>query len=188
MININCSKRNKKAVTLAEILLACVLMALAFLPIMGLMSSSIKITEQDENTQRAVRLCQEKLNIVMQMPYDTFGKSITSKMTLDTTDKKNKDIALVLGEEVFDGIPYKSILTIEPYTVIYHVPTCDFSLKGADTKKAAPNPANWGWTDLTYTVTGKVLRYSVTVKWKDHGKSNEKEYTLSTLKADLRKK
>ena len=65
-------KKSRKAVTLMEILLACVLMAGAFIPIMALMSSSIKATEQDENNQRAVMLCQEKLNMVLQMPYSTF--------------------------------------------------------------------------------------------------------------------
>lgn len=175
---------NKKAMTLAEILLACVLMALAFLPIMGLMTSSIKITEQDENTQRAVRLCQEKINIVMQMPYSTFNEG----SRLNSGNYSNKDIKLVLGDEVFEGITYNTTLIVESYKVTYHVPTCDFSLKGADTHKASPNPNNWGWTDLTYEVDNKVKRYTVTVKWKDHAKEKEKEYTLSTLKADLRKR
>lgn len=185
-------KNQKRAFTLAEILLAVILMALAFLPIVGLLTSSIKLTEQDENTQRAVRLCQEKLNILIQMPYSYFDNN-NSSITLVGGEYKYNELNLILGEEIFEGIVYNTSLVIEPYKVIYHVPTCDFSLKGSDVLKASkenrkPDPSKWGWSDVTYTVEDKVKRYTVTVKWNDRGKNVKKEYTLSTLKANLRKK
>lgn len=185
--------KSKKAVTLVEILLACVLMAGAFLPIMGLMTSSIKITEQDENTQRAVRLCQDKLNMALQMPYKKMLAKKYSDEIIKSSETGSDKIELKLGKETIEGIEYVSELDVQMETVDFTVPTCNFELKGRDyelwklKKKTHPNPSNWGtWEVITYKVSDKVKRYTVTVKWKDKGKDNEKFYTLSSLKADIR--
>ena len=169
--------KSKSAVTLVEILLAVVLMAGAFLPIMGLMSSSIKVTEQDENTQRAVMLCQEKLNSVLQMPFNKFNVG-----TVNSGETKSGDISVTFGPQLIEGITFTSTLLVEPYVVVYNVPTCDFSRKGQNKN----NPSLWGFSNIQYTVSDKVKRFTVTVKWKDKGRSNEKFYTLSSLKADIR--
>ena len=172
--------KSKKAVTLVEILLAIVLMAGAFLPIMGVMTSSIKATEQDECTQRAVMLCQEKLNAVLQMPFDKFSadsKPITGKY-------ESNEIIASFGQDLIEGTPYSSILLVEPYEVTYNVPTCDFTKKGDPEYRE--NPKLWGFHDVSYTVTDRVKRFTVTVTWKDKGRTNEKFYTLSSLKADVR--
>lgn len=183
--------KSKKAVTLVEILLACVLMAGAFLPIMGLLTSSIRITEQDENTQRAVMLCQEKMNMALQMPFDKF--KVTKKTTFPADTYESNEVTLVLGEQKFDGIKYTSTLTVEPYEVTFVVPTCKFADKGKDVliaekNKTKPVPKNWGWQNVSHKITNKVLRYTVRVEWKDVGKDAVKEYILSSLKADVREK
>ena len=190
--------KSRKAVTLVEILLACVLMAGAFLPIVGLMTSSIKVTEQDENTQRAVRLCQEKLNMALQMPYKRMAVKTYTNETIKSADSGTDVIQLKIGEETIEGIKYTSILYVQFEPVNFTVPTCDFELKGKDAKNAKdnpslkPNPSNWGsWGIVTYKVTDKVKRYTVTVKWTDTNRSSkatEKFYTLSSLKADIRNK
>lgn len=169
--------KSKSAVTLVEILLAVVLMAGAFLPIMGVMTSSIKVTEQDENTQRAVMLCQEKLNSVLQMPFSKFKTG-----TVKSGETKSGDITVSFGPQPIEGVTFTSSLLVEPYVVVYNVPTCDFSKKGQN----KTNPKLWGFNNIQYTVTDKVKRFTVTVKWKDKGRSNEKFYTLSSLKADIR--
>ena len=173
--------KTKKAVTLVEILLACVLMAGAFLPIMGVMTSSFKATEQDECTQRAVMLCQEKLNAVLQMPFDKFN---TSSTPISKGRYESNQIIASFGQDLIEGTPYISTLLVEPYEVTYNVPTCDFSKKGDSRYKA--NPRQWGFHPVSYTVTDKVKRFTVSVKWKDKGRTNEKFYTLSSLKADVR--
>ncbi len=169
--------KSKSAVTLVEILLAVVLMAGAFLPIMGVMSSSIKITEQDEATQRAVMLCQDKLNSVLQMPFNTFAVG-----NVTSGEKSSGDIKVTFGQKTIDGVSFTSSMVVEPYVVVYNVPTCDFSSKGEN----KTNPRRWGFSNVRYTVADKVKRFTVTVKWKDKGRTNEKFYTLSSLKADIR--
>ncbi|MBQ2592781.1 MAG: hypothetical protein II567_05825 [Candidatus Riflebacteria bacterium] len=191
---------SKKAVTLVEILLACVLMAGAFLPIMGVMTSSIKVTEQDENTQRAVRLCQDKLNMALQMPYKKMLLKKYTNETIKSSETGADKIELKLGEEIIEGIKYVSELDVQLEPVNFTVPTCNFELKGKDTERAekavSPSekklrPSNWGnWELVTYRVTDKVKRYTVTVKWADTNRSksaSQKFYTLSSLKADIRK-
>ena len=163
--------------TLVEILLAVVLMAGAFLPIMGVMSSSIKATEQDENTQHAVMLCQEKLNAVLQMPFNSFDNG-----TVNKGGKTSGDITVTFGTEPKEGVNFVSSLVVEPYNAVFNVPTCDFSKKGEN----KTNPKAWGFSNIQYSVSDKVKRFTVTVKWKDKGRDNEKFYTLSSLKADIR--
>ncbi len=173
--------KTKKAVTLVEILLAVVLMAGAFLPIMGLMTSSIKVTEQDENTQRAVMLCQEKLNAVLQMPFDKFPVSTTPVVS---GVYKNNEIVASFGAQIIDGVEYTSSLLVEQYPIQFNVPTCDFYQKGENRN----DPSGWGFTDVVYDASDKVKRFTVTINWHDHGRTNQKFYTLSSLKADIREK
>jgi Tfp pilus assembly protein PilV len=175
--------KTKKAVTLVEILLAVVLMAGAFLPIMGLMTSSIKVTEQDENTQRAVMLCQEKLNAVLQMPFDKF--SVNSKPIVSGT-YNNNEIVASFGAQIIDGVTYTSSLLVEQYNVSFNVPTCDFTRKGDSRYKN--DPSQWGFNVIQCDASDKVKRFTVTVNWQDKGKDNQKFYTLSSLKADIREK
>ena len=171
----------KKAVTLVEILLACVLMAGAFLPIMGMMTSSIKATEQDENTQRAVMLCQEKLNSVLQMPFNKFPVSSTP---ITNGSYNSNQIVASFGAQIIEGVTFTSSLKVEPYVITYNVPTCDFTRKGD--KQFKKDPTKWGFSPIAYTVTDKVKRFTVTVNWMDKGRKNQKFYTLSSLKADIR--
>lgn len=170
--------KSKSAVTLVEILLALVLMAGAFLPIMGLMTSSIKATEQDENTQRAVMLCQDKLNSVLQMPFNQFSVG-----NVNSGQQSSGEIRVSFGPEPIEGVVFTSSMVVEPYVAVFNVPTCNFSKKGENKK----DPSKWGdFTNIKYTVSDKVKRFTVTVRWRDKGRSNEKFYTLSSLKADIR--
>lgn len=182
------TKNVKKGFTLTEIMLACVLMAFAFLPIMGVMSSSIKATEKDEATQKAVSLCQEKLNMCLQMPFEDMVLGTHGGDTAKSLSSKNttNQLVLRLGPEKFDNITYKSQLVVSKQSVTFSVPTCDFALKGEEKNKN--NPDAWGWTYPSYTFDDMVKRYTVTVTWRDQGSKTDKTYTLSSLKADIRKR
>ena len=177
----------KKAVTLPEILLATFILAAALLPVIGVMSTSLNATTQDENTQKAVQICQNKLNIALQMPFDTFDIGAA-------TNKTSNNIVFDLSPITEKGVTYTPTMTVEAVTVVYNVPTCDFNEKEQDKHQHEldsnhiVDPNNWGWNDVPYTVNGKVKRYIMNVSWQDVGGPGRptKTYTLSTLKADIR--
>ena len=141
--------------------------------------------------KRAVMLCQEKMNMVLQMPFNRFN--VTTKTTFPAGIYDSQDIRLVIGEQTFEGIKYTSSLTVEPVDVFFNVPHCKFEAKGKDVlnskkKNETPHPENWEWTTVKHKITNKVKRYTVKVEWKDVGKGAVKEYILSSLKADVREK
>lgn len=55
--------------TLTRLMLAMALLASAFIPIMGVMGTSMKATDKDDRTIRAVNICQEKMNRALQFPF-----------------------------------------------------------------------------------------------------------------------
>lgn len=173
---------SKKAFTLTEVLFACVLMAVAFLPILGVLGSSIKATEKDGSTQKAVTLCQEKLNMALQLPFSAIDTGTHTNRTFTSINQTNP-IELVIGAETIDGIVYTSTMVVSMETVIFNVPTCDFQEK-AD---KPDTPQDWGFQTIAYRVENMLKRYTVTITWADKGTANEKTYTLSSLKADIRK-
>jgi len=69
MKNINRST----GMTLTEVMLAMALLASAFIPIIGVMGTSIKATDKDDRTIKAVNLCQEKLNRALQFPFTSIS-------------------------------------------------------------------------------------------------------------------
>ena len=176
--------RTKHGMTLSEILLAVIIMAAAFLPVIGVLSSSMNATEKDENTIRGISLCQEKINAIIQFPYDKVptGNYSDHEFVSENTDGTTR---VKFGTEIIGGVEYISKMNVASETVIFKVPTCDFEKKGENENE----PDKWDFSDEVYTVDNMVKRYNVTVYWHDSGKSggNMKSYTLSTLKADIRK-
>ena len=174
----------KQGMTLNEILLAVSILALSFIPIIGVISSSMRTTEKDDHIIKGLSLCQEKLSAALQFPYDkipegTYNADITN-------DNGDLSITIKLGNEEF-RIPYYSELVVTNETVKYKVPMCDFT-------KRAKNPSNPGAWMSTKNVEVKdmVKRYTVTVRWneKEGGPGAEQKkrfYTLSALKANVRR-
>lgn len=172
----------KKAVTLPEILLATFILAGALLPVIGVLSTSLNATTQDENTQKAVQICQKTLNTALQMPFETFDLGVA-------TNKTSNNIVFDLTPVTEKGVTYTPSMTVEAVTVVYTVPTCDFNAKEQNKHSgAAVDPDTWNWQDVNYTVNGKVKRFIVNVSWQDVGGPDKptKTYTLSSLKADIR--
>lgn len=178
--------QNKKyGMTLTEVLLAVVLLAGAFLPIMGVMTSSIRATEKDEATIRAVNICQEKINMALQFPFDKFDVGPHSDETVESDNTTGKT-KLVFGSEEIDGVIYTSKMDVTSETVEYNVPTPDFEAKGNNPE----DPSAWKWETRHYIVDNMLKRFTVTVTWHDKGETgrsgSDKSYTLSSLKADIR--
>ncbi len=177
---------NKKTgLTLTEVMLAMALLASAFIPIVGVMGTSIKATEKDDRTIKAVNLCQEKLNRALQFPFESIAAGTHGGATAKTlkTSGSAGAITLVLGPEKIDGIDFTSQLVISDVPGTFRVPTYDPFAKGEN-----PNqPNNWGWATRNIAYSNLYHKYVMTVTWKDKGSAAVKFYTLASHKAKIRR-
>ena len=170
----------KRGMTLNEILLAVSILACSFIPIIGVISSSMQTTEKDDHIIKGVSLCQEKLNAVLQFPFDYIP---SGKYIADITSN-NKDTPLVvkLGADDF-RIRYISELVVTDEVVHYQVPMCDFTQKALHPS----NPNEW-MSLKNVEIKNMVKRYTVTVRWTEkEGNPKERFYTLSALKVKARR-
>ena len=184
-------KKSNKGVTLVEILLACILMACAFIPIMGAMSSSFKITEKDKSTQIGIEICQRKINQVLKFPFHKFEAGnidIKEEMKDVNGNEVFFNVGANNGKDTEMGIDYISTLSVAYEGVTFqNVELCDFNNKAADTRKE--NIPSWFKAPRNIEIPAskqKIKRYTVTTKWIDRGGKTPKFYTLSAIKADIR--
>ena len=174
-------RRSRHGMTLTEIVLAVVLLALSFLPIMNVMGTTIKGTQKDERLGKAMHLAQTKLNAAVQFPFGDihvnkglgpFGGGTAWSYATNTGQLK-----ISLGPE--DGFQTSLSIADEPVTFSHQ--TYDPMLKATN-----PNdPSKWNWKDYTSpTYTGVLHKYTVIVKWTDRT-ANDRFYSLITYKAKL---
>lgn len=179
--------------TLTEIMLAMALLASAFIPVMGVLGTSMKATDKDDRTIKAVNICIEKMNMALQFPFGALepvppATTVTiggvASQTVYSDKDNNKGIKLHLGPDTVLGMPITSELIIQDLPGVFKVPTFD------DTAKLdnPDNPALWNWTppqDQAYS--GVHYKYTMTVRWRDKGSEEEKFYTLTSSKAKVRR-
>ena len=167
--------------TLNEIMLAVVILALAFIPIIGVISSAMRTTEKDDHIIKGISLCQEKLSAALQLPFDMLAPD-TYNAELKS-DNGDLSINVKLGNENF-RIPYYSELTVTNETVKFQVPMCDYTKRALEPS----NPATW-MSLKNVEIKNMVKRYTVTVKWseKEGDPAEQRFYTLSALKANVRR-
>ncbi len=178
--------RIKKGMTLNEIMLAVVILAVAFIPIIGVISSSLRATEKDDHIIKGMQLCQEKLGIALQFPFDFFVPNNSPFNGSYESPNANGKLILTLGNQQIKHITYNSVLTVATETVNFSVPVVDFSVKPHN---SCDNAASWIHTENT-TVHNMVKRYTVTVTWREPGDdpaADPKFYTLSVLKANVQR-
>lgn len=179
--------------TLTEIMLAMALLASAFIPIMGVLGTSMKATDKDDRTIKAVNICVEKMNRALQFPFGrlepvppatTRNYGGVASQTLLSDDTASA-ISLHLGPDTIGGMPVTTELIIDDIPGVFMVPTFD------DTAKLnnPTNPAAWGWTPApqAQAYAGVHYRYTLTVRWRDKGSNDEKFYTLASSKAKVRR-
>lgn len=198
-MRINAVSKKNMGMTLTEIMLAMALLASAFIPIIGVMGTSMKATDKDDRTIRAVNTCQEKMNRALQFPFGvleppaptttvTYGGGINSNLKSDTTADA---ITLFLGTEDINGVEINSELKVEDQPGNFQVPTFNDVAKLEDDKVASAtgvsDPSSWGWEEKLLPYAGLYYKYTLTVKWKDKGSNVEKFYTLASNKAKVRK-
>ena len=172
--------------TLIEMMIAMVILASAFIPIMGVMGVSAKATDKDNRTIKAMQLCAKKLNAALQIPFNgplkppAKGSTTWGELANDSVTSGN--ITLDFGHIPVDGIPFRFVLKTEDVPVTFHVPIYDPFVKGQN----PTNPALW-WPskkDKLVKYSGVYTKYTLTVYWSDQGKSTPtKHYTLVSFKA-----
>ncbi|GAB4279261.1 MAG: hypothetical protein Kow0029_23100 [Candidatus Rifleibacteriota bacterium] len=179
------------AMTLTEILLAMFFIAAAFIPVVGVLGSSMKATDKDDRTIKAVNICQQKLNQALQFPFgilepganQTRSYGTTSLETLYSSNDANK-IVLTVGPEEIDGFKFKTVLTVTDRPGSFNVPMYDPFEKGKPGNEN--DPTKWGWTDEVIPYQGMYYQYTMTLTWKDKGSNLDKQYTLSSFKSKVR--
>ena len=188
---------NKKAFTLNEVMLAVVIIAVTFIPIVGVLTSSFKTTEKDDHIIKAMQLCQEKLGTAVQFPFSHFDAgtyNTTQTTTGDPNDPNNKPLTLILGPETdafLSRVNFSSTLVVEePAMSFNNVPVFDFTQLGDAPNYTTACPAECV-TRVSRDITHMVKRYTVTVTWNEKETNattgNSRFYTLSTLKVDVRR-
>lgn len=181
------NRKNYKGVTLAEILMAASFLALAFIPIMGLLTSSIKITDKDQGNIIAMNLCQEKLNTALQFEFEHFNSWLGTEIT--NTKTATGSIELDLNPVTINAMTFNFKLTVTDRQGSFTVASRNFD---AETSTAV---ADWVFETAPTTVSYRNLvhRYRMTVEWTDratskgtiNGQDIVKAYTLVTFKANI---
>lgn len=177
--------KKSAGMTLTEIMLAMALLASAFIPIVGVMGTSIKATDKDDRNIKAVNLCQDKLNRALQFPFDVIAPGSYGGAAAVTLKSNAAAGAIILqvGPETIDGVQITSQLVVQDVPGVFVVPTYDPFAKGEN-----PNaPAAWGWSTQNINYAGLYHKYTMTITWKDKGDKIDKFYTLASHKAKIRR-
>jgi hypothetical protein len=178
---------NRQGITLAEILMAAGFLAMAFIPIMGLLTSSIKITDKDQGNIIAMNLCQEKLNTALQFEFGHFNSWLGSQIT--NTKTASGSIELDLHPVTINGMTFNFKLLVSDRPGFFTLRSRNFEAEASnavDDWVFEPEPTTVSYTNLVH-------RYRMTVEWSDRanakakrdGAAVVKDYTLVTFKANI---
>lgn len=167
---------SSRGVTLMEVMLAVVILALSFIPIIGVMGASVKATGKEDSLNRAMNLCQEKLNTSLQFTFHHFdlnpGTEINSTMS-------SGSLVLKLGSETIEGVTYTSSLTVTDRPGSFLVPVRNLGVGNQN------DPKTWTFTDKTVKYANLVHAHKVKVSWVSKGDDTARFYTLVTFRAKL---
>jgi hypothetical protein len=165
------------------------LVATAFIPIMGVMGSSIKATDKDNRSIKAVNLCQQKMNQALQMPFGFLERNATPEVEYGTgiqetlqTAAGNNIIKLIVGPEEINGIQFKSVLKVKDRPGTFNVPMYDPEAKAAN----KDDPSAWNWKIKKINYSRMCYQYTMTVYWQDKGSNRQKRYSLASFKSRVR--
>lgn len=186
--------KNIKGITLTEILIALLILATAFIPIIGVMSGSIKGTQKDETVLKAVQLSQQALSTALQIPFNDLvankgaGGGPWTFGTADSTfDYATGSLNLRLGKVTVGNIDHTLTLTIDDVPFVFTLDTHDPMARNT----APADPSSWGWQETsvprTDTQAGLYHRYTLTNTWTEKGLTdgNQRIYRLISYKARL---
>ncbi|HNW34797.1 MAG TPA: prepilin-type N-terminal cleavage/methylation domain-containing protein [Candidatus Ozemobacteraceae bacterium] len=168
--------RTPSGVTLMEVMVAVVIVAVSFLPIIGVLGTSMKATGNEDSINRAMNLCQEKLNSSLQFPFDFFTLHLGAPID---TPISAPGASLILGTEAIEGVTYTSTLTVADRPGSFRVPVRDLTRGNPD------DPKTWTFSTTVVNYTNLVHTYTLRVSWKNRGEQESRFYTLTTFRAKL---
>lgn len=170
--------KKKSGFNLTEIMLAVFILAATFLPIMGVLSNSIRFTSKDDSVIRAMTICQEKLDTALKFPFPFFNANLGVDLT--GTVLSSGTLSLSLNSETVKNVNYRYVLNVSDRNG-------NFAVREKDLDVGNDTPSTWNFNasvDVPYA--GIFHRYSMTVFWTFPGDPVEKSYRLVTFRADLR--
>jgi len=182
---------DRRGLTLTELALAVFILALAFIPIVGVLGNSIQGTQKDEQIIKAVQLAQSSLNSALQFPFkdlvtQRFGAnpgagpwqfSSVASVTISTGT-----LSFTFGDVQVGRYSYNVSLQIVDECPTFTVKICDPMKKGGI---ASTTPSAWGWNDYNSQPYSDFFhRYSLTVTWVNPS-HKQCFYSLVSYKAKL---
>ena len=176
----------KSGITLTEIMLATILMAVAILPIVGVFSQGHKMTQKDMRRIEAVHFAESAMNKLLKLPFDQVPTG---------TQSSNLEAAsgtVPLGDvKGTSDTTYAVQLVVSNYPITFAYHPVDLNDPGYDPEKSET------WKFLAETTDGAVFdgsnkyrpimvkQYDVSVSWTESNGVKPTPIALSTLKANL---
>lgn len=184
--------RNGSGITLLELMIAMFILAVAFIPVIASLGSSLSGTEKDERSITSLQLAQSALAAAIQFPFSalpTFAGGGNGPWTIGgdvnviqypTSPGVNEMVMRVGRIKVFKTT-YKLLLTIEDVPLTFKFKTYNITEKD----KFPTTPSSWGWANSSFSVQQVHHRYTMTAEWTEpDGKT--KFCSLVSYKSDLK--
>lgn len=184
--------RRRSGVTLTELMIAMVILALAFIPIIGSLGSSLAVTEKDDRAIRAMQLTQSALAAAIQFPFaalPTFAGGGPGPWQIggDVPPLSYpgypgpNELVMTVGRIATPKVTYQLQLLIEDVPVTFNFKTYNVASKD----KYPTTPSSWGWADRSFTAQRVHHRYTMTARWTEPN-GREKFCSLTSYKSDLK--
>jgi len=180
------SSKRKHGITLTEIMLATILMAVAILPVVGVFSQGHKLTQKDMRRIEAIHLAESSMNKLLKLPYNQVPNgTLTSNLAAASG-------TVPLGNVSGEGNATFSIsLTVSNYPVTFAYHPVDLNDPAYDIDKSET------WKFLDETTDGAVFdgsgvhrpimvkQYEISVSWTEPNNVTPPPIRVSSLKANL---
>ncbi|NLF96608.1 MAG: hypothetical protein GX569_07710 [Candidatus Riflebacteria bacterium] len=179
-------RNRKNGITLTEIMLATILMAVAILPIVGIFSQGHKLTQKDMRRIDAIHLAESSMNKLLKLPYDQVPVGTLNNNLVAASG------TIALGNVKGEGnATYTISLTVSNYPVTFAYHPVDLNDASYNIDKSET------WKFLDETTEGAVFdgsgvhrpimvkQYDISVSWTEPNNIAPPPIQVSTLKANL---
>lgn len=158
-------------------MIAIMILAVAFLPTIGVFGTSIKSTQKDNRVIRAMNICQDKLDTALKFSFGFYKANLGAVLT--NAELSTGTLTLDLNDETIKTVTYRYELLVEDRPG-------DFTVRERDLDEGDEDPDTWVFNAEQEIPYEDILhRYKMTVYWKTPEEADEHFYTLVTFRADL---